>query len=85
MRAFYLDAPILLFDEPTSALDAAAEAAFIRVLQALRDAGKTIIVAAHNAGLLAAADCVVQMNSGRIDFRILAGEPQPAVRVNSAA
>ena len=66
VRALYFDAPILLLDEPTSSLDAAAEESFIRVLQTLRDAGKTIIVAAHNSGLLAVADNVVQMEAGRI-------------------
>jgi ATP-binding cassette subfamily B protein len=66
VRALYLDAPILLLDEPTSALDAAAEESFVRLLQTLRDAGKTIIIAAHTARLLAAADCIVHIESGRI-------------------
>lgn len=66
VRALYLDAPILLLDEPTSALDAAAEAEFIRGMKTFRDSGRTIIIAAHNPGLLAAADCVVQLDGGRI-------------------
>ena len=64
VRALYLDAPILLLDEPTSALDAAAEASFIRQLHAQRESGRTIIIAAHHAGLIAAADCVVRMEGG---------------------
>ncbi len=66
VRALYLDAPFLLLDEPTSALDAGAEEFFIRLLQAQRDAGRTIIIAAHNARLVTAADCVVRMEAGRI-------------------
>ena len=66
VRALYRDAPILLLDEPTSALDAEAEGTFIRVLQKLRDAGRTIVVAAHNPRLLAAADVVVELNAGHI-------------------
>jgi ATP-binding cassette subfamily B protein len=66
VRALYLDAPYLLLDEPTSALDAAAEEAFIRLLQVQRDSGKTIIIAAHNARLIAAADWVVRMDAGRV-------------------
>jgi len=85
VRALYLDAPILLLDEPTSALDAAAEESFLRALQALRDAGRTIIVAAHNSGLLGAADCVFQMDAGRIVTRASSTEPPQAIPVVSAA
>lgn len=66
VRALYLDAPFLLLDEPTSALDVVAEDAFIRLLQTLRDHGKTILIAAHNARLIATADCVVRMEAGRV-------------------
>ena len=81
VRALYLDAPVLLLDEPTSALDAAAEESFIRLLQTLRDAGTTIIIAAHNARLLAAADCVVRMEVGRI----ISSSASPADRVSTGA
>ena len=77
VRALYLDAPILLLDEPTSALDAAAEETFITLLQSLRDAGKTIIIAAHNDRLLAVADRVVRMENGRI----VSPEADPAPRL----
>ncbi len=85
VRALYLEAPILLLDEPTSALDPAAEEAFIRLLLALRAAGKTIIVAAHNSGLLAAADCVVQMDAGRVISRTPLKETPLAIPVVSVA
>ena len=66
VRALYLEAPIMLLDEPTSALDGAAEEAFIRLLRVQRDAGKTIIIAAHNTCLIAAADHVVRMEGGGV-------------------
>ena len=66
VRALYLAAPIVLLDEPASALDAAAEASLVRLLAQLRDAGKTIIVAAHGGALLAAADHIVRMQQGRV-------------------
>lgn len=77
-RALYHDAPVLLLDEPTSALDAKSEETLLALLQRLRDAGRTIVVAAHTPRLLAAADQVVTLSNGRI----VAGEeptgPWPA-------
>ena len=54
-RAFYQDRPLVLLDEPTATLDRAAAA---RVRAALRQylAGKTVLIATHDAALLALAD-----------------------------
>ncbi len=65
-RALYLDAPILLLDEPSSALDAKSEETLITLLQGLRDAGRTIVVAAHTPAVLAVADQVVTLANGKI-------------------
>ena len=65
-RAFYLDAPVLLLDEPSSALDAKSEQALMALLQRLRDAGRTIVVAAHTPAVLAVADQVVTLAGGKI-------------------
>ncbi|HVZ66316.1 MAG TPA: peptidase domain-containing ABC transporter [Lacunisphaera sp.] len=66
-RALYSDAPILLLDEPSSALDAAAEDAMARRLRELCDQnGKTIILAAHSASVVAVADRVITMAEGKI-------------------
>ncbi|MDI1248005.1 MAG: peptidase domain-containing ABC transporter [Lacunisphaera sp.] len=65
-RALNFDAPVLLLDEPSSALDAKSEETLLALLQRLRDAGRTIIVAAHTPRLLAVADKVVTMSGGRI-------------------
>ena len=65
-RALYLDAPILLLDEPSSALDAKAEEALMVLLQRLRAAGRTIVIAAHTPAVLTIADQVVTLASGRV-------------------
>jgi ATP-binding cassette subfamily B protein len=66
VRALYRDAPILLMDEPSSALDAQAEEALMRTLRRRRDAGATILLAAHNPRLLRIADRVVTLAAGRV-------------------
>jgi ATP-binding cassette subfamily B protein len=63
-RALYLDAPVLLLDEPTSALDHRAEKELSRLLQQLRDSGRTVIVAAHSQCLLSLADSVIHLADG---------------------
>lgn len=60
------DPPILLLDEPTSNLDATARDAAIRVLEALRREGRTLLVTSHHieeVGML--VDRVIAMEAGR--------------------
>ena len=66
VRALYLDAPILLLDEPSSALDAGAEQSLVALVQRLRAAGRTVVVAAHTPAFLAVADRVVTLAAGRV-------------------
>ena len=75
-RALYLDAPILLLDEPSSALDAKSEETLMSLLQRLRDAGRTIVVAAHTPVVLAVADTVVTLANGKLvatEYRAASG------------
>jgi ATP-binding cassette subfamily B protein len=65
-RALYHDAPILLLDEPSSALDGKSEGQLLALLQHLRDAGHTIVIAAHTPAVHAIADRVVTLAEGRI-------------------
>lgn len=67
VRAFYLDAPILLLDEPSAALDQAAEELLLRQLGRLRAEGRTIVVATHARRIMAAADLVVTLAAGRLE------------------
>lgn len=59
-RAFLRDAPLVVLDEPTASLDAATESEMIAAMRRL-SAGRTVLVVAHRATLVAAADRVVHV------------------------
>ena len=64
-RAFYKDAPIILFDETTSGLDPTTEAEILKSLEsATKD--KTVIMVAHRAAAKAFCDTVITMEGGRV-------------------
>ena len=64
-RAFYKDAPVILFDEATSALDPATEAGILESLNAAAK-DKTVIMVAHRAAAIAACDVVILMDGGKV-------------------
>jgi len=53
--------PLVLLDEPTAHLDARGEQVVLDTVRAWRDAGRTVVVVAHRASLLALADQVVDV------------------------
>ncbi|QAY62114.1 thiol reductant ABC exporter subunit CydD [Xylanimonas allomyrinae] len=55
------DRPVVVLDEPTAHLDAAGERVVLDTVRAWRDAGRTVVVVAHRASLLALADQVVDV------------------------
>jgi putative ABC transport system ATP-binding protein len=57
---------VLLADEPTAELDAAAGAVLIEAMRALVARGATLIVASHDASVIAAADHLVALRDGRV-------------------
>ncbi len=57
---------LLLADEPTAELDAAAAATLVGVMRELVDRGATLVVASHDATVVAAADRLVQLRDGRV-------------------
>lgn len=61
-RALVSDAPLVLLDEPTAHLDAASEDVVLRTVEALRDEGRTVVLVAHRASLVALADHVVEVH-----------------------
>ncbi|MDD8026978.1 MAG: ABC transporter ATP-binding protein [Acidobacteriota bacterium] len=72
-RAVAQDPAILLLDEPTSHLDLANTRRVLRLLDALRAGGKTILLTTHDPNTAAAlADEAVLLKSGRV---IAAGPP----------
>jgi energy-coupling factor transport system ATP-binding protein len=58
---------VVLLDEPTRGLDYAGKAALTRILRAQADAGRTVVVATHDAEFVAATcDRVVVMAEGEV-------------------
>jgi ATP-binding cassette subfamily B protein len=65
-RAWYRDAPILIFDEPTSALDPRTEIEiFDRVISAAAE-GTAVILISHRLASVARADRIYVMSKGRV-------------------
>lgn len=62
-RALVTDAPLVVLDEPTAHLDADAERVVLAAVDALRAAGRTVLLVAHRPALLACADDVVEVRS----------------------
>ena len=67
-RAFYQDAPIILFDEATSALDPTTEAEVLKSFETTisHNPDKTVIMVAHRPRAIAFCDTIVVMENGKI-------------------
>jgi ABC-type multidrug transport system ATPase subunit len=69
-RALLHDPQVLLLDEPFSNVDQHSAQEMAGLLRGMRDAGKTIFVVTHQAGLLEGiADEFVWMRAGKIEAR----------------
>jgi len=67
-RALCMEPRALLFDEPTSALDPELEQEVVRVIKALAEEGRTMILVTHDMRLAAdVSDHVVFLHEGRIE------------------
>jgi ABC-type multidrug transport system fused ATPase/permease subunit len=62
-RALYRDPEVVFFDEGTSALDGETEA---RVVQRLRDRGRTLVMVAHRLASVEHADRILVFDDGAI-------------------
>ena len=60
-RAVLAPAPLVVLDEPTAHLDAEGERVVLATVRALRAAGRTVVLVAHRASLVALADDVVEV------------------------
>ena len=73
-RALAMEPKALLFDEPTSALDPELEQEVVRVIQALAEEGRTMLLVTHDMALARdASDHVIFLHQGRIEEE---GAPQ---------
>lgn len=64
-RAFYKNAPVILFDEATSSLDPATEATILERLAAVAK-DKTVIIVAHRESAITACDTIITLDGGKI-------------------
>ncbi len=60
-RALLSPAPLVVLDEPTAHLDAAGERVVLATVEAMRAAGRTVLLVAHRPSLVATADTVVAL------------------------
>ena len=67
-RALCMEPTALLFDEPTSALDPELEQEVVKVIKALADEGRTMLLVTHDMRLAAdVSDHVIFLHQGRIE------------------
>ena len=67
-RALCMEPRALLFDEPTSALDPELEQEVVRVIKALADEGRTMLLVTHDMKLAAdVSDHVIFLHQGKIE------------------
>ena len=67
-RALAMEPDVMLFDEPTSALDPELEQEVVKVIKALAEEGRTMILVTHDMKLAAdVSDHVVFLHRGRIE------------------
>ena len=65
-RALYKDPEILIMDEATSALDPASEEYVQKMIQMLKDKGKTVIIIAHRLSTIINADKIFVLENGKL-------------------
>ncbi len=65
-RALANDPPLLLADEPTGNLDTETGLEIVRILEKIKEEGKTVIVATHDEKLLKLADRSLCLKDGRL-------------------
>ena len=66
-RALVNEPDLLLADEPTGNLDARSAGEIMGIFQKLNEAGRTIVLITHDAGLAAHCGRVIRLEEGRID------------------
>ncbi len=92
-RALFGTPQLIILDEPNSNLDPDGEAALLRAVAQLKEAGKTIIMVAHRPSILTHVDRVVMLRDGAVEMsgtrdevlRQVTARPVGVPRVGGAA
>jgi ATP-binding cassette subfamily C protein CydD len=84
-RALLSPAPLVVLDEPTAHLDAAGEAVVLDTVEALRAAGRTVLLVAHRPSLVATADAVVTVAAAPAEAAPSEAAPSEAADARSVA
>jgi PrtD family type I secretion system ABC transporter len=66
-RALFGNPRLIVLDEPNASLDTAGDQSLLRALQALQQAGVTLIIVSHKSQLLAHMDKILVLNAGRVE------------------
>jgi len=66
IRALANDPPLVLVDEPTGNLDLKTGLEVVKILEGLREEGKTVIVATHDQRIIELSNRTLRMLDGRI-------------------
>ena len=74
-RALYGSPMLVVLDEPNANLDDEGENALMQSVQALKEAGRTVILISHRPGVIKVADRLVLMQDGKL----VANGPRDAV------
>jgi ATP-binding cassette subfamily C protein CydD len=75
-RALLVDAPLVVLDEPTAHLDADGERVVLDAVDAMRAAGRTVLLVAHRPSLVARADVVVRVERDEAAPGVEAGDTE---------
>jgi len=85
-RAILHDPKVLLLDEPFSNVDVHSAREMVALLKAIRDAGKTIFVVTHQAGLLeGVADEFIWMQAGQMVDRTRSAQRGSGLHTSASA
>jgi PrtD family type I secretion system ABC transporter len=67
-RALYGDPRLVVLDEPNASLDHQGDEALVQALQGLKEAGVTVLVAAHRPSLLRGVDKLLVLREGAVEM-----------------
>ena len=84
-RALYGMPAVVVLDEPNSHLDDVGERALVAAMQALKAAGRTVVLISHRTHILSVVDRIVVLRDGRVAHVGLRDEVLPLIQPPAVA